>query len=352
MAKQQFTGAAGENHAAFNPLQEAVESKESGVNTPIEDVEVQEETEEQLERQRKIAPSTVRVSEVTETGWFDVDMSTLGFDGKLYPLDMQILYRAARSAEIRHWSNLDDKASLIVAANQITDMVSACCKVVSKSGENVYTYKDIYEHDKWKLLFLIHEITFPDDTDLTNPIKLTITSATCKHKFSLSMGPDNIHWKVVESTDDFPNGIHDFDKYIDPLNGMWSIGTKNLGVLNIKPQTIGVAEAFMSYMSTLQDAAALDAAQKTLLSAQWFALDWRHLNNKAVEKLCQKFNSYDAITELPFILDLLDVLNISAAETFKFVCPQCKEEGTAPFRFPNGIKQMFRRISNIKSQLL
>ena len=283
-----------------------------------------------------------KISETTQTGWFNVDMSQLGKQGLLYPNDLQLMYRAARTAEIRHWSNMDESASIIEASEHITDMISVCVKAVSKSGRNQYSYKDIYEHDKWKLLMLIHEVTFPENSELTNPIRLKITGA-CKHSYEMSLSSDNITFVEPDEK---------FDKYIDSEEGVYNVVTKTLGTVRFKPSTIGVAEVFKNYVSTLDREQILNA-KITLMVCQYLAIDWRNFkSNKDVEKLCQNFNGLNAFKEMPLMLDIYNKIKILPADIIKTTCPTCGMEGTAPFRFQQGIKQIFTPVSNLDEELL
>lgn len=343
--KRNEKGNIGTDQAAFNPLADHLDKMDAAIEETNSTTSEQEASQEAFQRMQQMAGiRTIATPEsaVTMTGWFDVDMSQLGHKGKLYPEDLKIIYRAARASEIRHWSNLDDTSSAAEAGQHIVDMLAVCCKCVSKSGEHQYSHKDIYEHDKWKLLMMIHDITFPENAELTNPITLEITSGTCKHKFKLDLHADNIH--CIE-----PDEL--LDKYIDSVNGGWIVKTRSLGDVALKPPTMGVGEAFAQYIATL-DLETMRNAKSVLLATQWFALDWRGLNNKKILQLCQDFNALEPMKTLPLMLDIMDKAKIMPAETIKFVCPVCKMEGEAPFRFPNGVKQIFRPISNIESELL
>lgn len=325
----------GENAGANNPLARSVQAIDdaTGVNSDI--IAATEAKQEAIQEQQ-------RQSEVTSSGWFNVDMTKLAAHGKLYPDDMQIMYRACRAGEIRHWSNLDDNANLLEAAQYLTDIISVCVKCVSKSGNYAYSHKDIYEHDKWYLIMLIHEVTFPENSELANPIKLEVSSGTCKHTFTLDLGSEHLHFIEPDEM---------MDKYIDSERGVYDVATKSYGSFVCKPPTIGVATAFTEYMKTLDKDTVLNA-KAIIVAAQWLAIDWRGLNNKKVEALCQQFQQMDAFKELQVKMGILKKCHISAADTIKFVCPHCHMEGEAPFRFPNGIKQIFQPVQNIESELL
>lgn len=332
----------------YNPLAAAVQQKEIAGGANMMPEQTPEAAQERMASRQL---GSVVPSQITDTGWYDVPMQELGYAGKLYPADLRMIYRAATVAEIRHWSTLDDAAQPMDAAQHITDMIAVCVRCISKSGSRTYSHKDIYEHDKWKLLILIHQLTFPENAELTNPIVFNITSGTCKHQFKLNLSPDNIHWDIPTNNGEHP-GIEAFDKYIDAEFGGWLINTKSFGSFRIKPPTMGNGKAFADYMLTL-DPEKMRSSHRLIMNAQWFAPDWRELTSNAkVEACCQAFNSMDPLNEMPLKLDILDSVRILPAETIKFTCPQCNTEGTAPFRFPKGIKQVFRRISNIESELL
>lgn len=337
-----------------NPFESAVNGMETGINTDTTDVAETDAAQDPavqaaitnaqkvLSQKRQDNDIRVKVSETTEPGWFNVDMTKLAAQGRLYPADMQLIYRAARTAEIRHWSNLDDSASNIDAADHLTDLISVCVRPVSKSGTRQYSYKDIYEHDKWYLIMLIHDITFPEGSEITNPIKLKITGA-CKHEYEMQMTAANITYIENDSR---------MDKYIDSENGMFRIQTKSYGEICMKPSTIGVSDAFRPYIATL-DQSQIQNARTNIFFSQWQVLDWRQLkNNKDVERVCQAYNAMDPFKELPLKLDIYEKCRILPSGVINTKCPVCGLEGTAPFRFPEGIKQIFRPISNLDSELL
>ena len=121
-----------------NPFESAVNDMETGINTDATDVAETDAVQDPavqaaianaqkvLSQKRQDNDIRAKVSETTEPGWFNVNMTKLAAQGRLYPADMQLIYRAARTAEIRHWSNLDDSASNIDAADHLTDLISVC----------------------------------------------------------------------------------------------------------------------------------------------------------------------------------------------------------------------------------
>ena len=326
----------GENAGRNNPLASVVEEAEAA--TKINDSAIDAATEVAQERIAERA----RQSEVTETSWFNVDMSKLAKQGRLYPSDLQIIYRACRSGEIRHWSNLDDNANPAEVATYLNDIVKVCVRCVSKSGMNHWSVDDIYEHDKWYLIMLIHGLTFPENSELTNPITLEISSGTCKHNFKLDLTADNMTWDEPDES---------MDKYIDSETGCYRVQTRSYGELILKPSTIGVGKVFAEYMRTL-DKDTLMNAKTYILAAQWLTPDWRGLNVKKAEQICQSFQAMDAFKELPLKLKILSKCMILASNNIKFTCPKCHMEGEAPFRFPEGIKQIFQPVQNLESELL
>lgn len=346
--KRNERGNIGTDQAHLNPLQEHLDKldaqvqEETSVDEAAAEKEASREAFKRMQRMAGVRMTATPESAVTMTGWFDVDMSQLGYGGRLYPQDLKIVYRAARAAEIRHWSNMDDSNLNAQVAQHLTDLIAVCCRCVSISGNNQYSYKDIYEHDKWKLIMMIHDLTFPENSEVTNPILLDVTSGVCKHHFKLNLSADNIHFVEPDSM---------LDKYIDSENGGYLVNTKSLGQIALKPSTIGVGEAMAQYMMKLD----IETQRNIIGIAPVVAMqlgDWRGLNDKLILQAFQEFNGIEPLKALPLLLDIADKATVKAAETIKFVCPHCKMEGEAPFRFPNGIKQIFRPISNIESELL
>ena len=78
--------------------------------------------------------------------------------GLFYPEDTEVLIRAARSEEIRHWSTLDE--SNLSALDDMLNYVLERCVTVKFPGGQHSSWRDLKEVDRFYVILAIHEYTF------------------------------------------------------------------------------------------------------------------------------------------------------------------------------------------------
>ena len=122
---------------------------------------------EQIPEQPNLGRSTSPMVESTIGGandshWKNVPLENLPSRGLFYPDDAEITIKAASVSEIRQWSTIDENDKLDVDDN-LNFIIEKCCRLKIKGGKSWLTWRDISELDRLALVFLIQELSFPDD---------------------------------------------------------------------------------------------------------------------------------------------------------------------------------------------
>ena len=77
------------------------------------------------------------VSNAPRHGFERLDKSIMPFGGKQYPSNIEFDVRAANTAEIRHWSSLDDTANPRILLDYFNDIIDKCVKVLNGSTTDI-----------------------------------------------------------------------------------------------------------------------------------------------------------------------------------------------------------------------
>lgn len=110
----------------------------------------------------KASTSPIVSSLANESGWKLVKLENLPSQGLMYPANMELLIRSAKTREIRHWSTIDEYDPIDVS-EKILFVTESCSRMHVKGESIVMNSNDILEIDKYQVLFKIHKITFPNN---------------------------------------------------------------------------------------------------------------------------------------------------------------------------------------------
>jgi len=203
----------------------AAREKQATVETP--DVEAMEEA---INREGlgsvnmdKFKPDTATAPDLA-LGWHEIPMSSLPSEGRFYPADTVLKIRAAKVAEIRHFSTIDEN-NILDVDSKLNAIVESCTMVSSKSTR--VSYKDICEEDRFILILQIRDLTFPEPE---NSLKVDYTSKTGK-KHEVEIKREYFDYFRVPA---------DVEKYYDAEARGYVIRTKSYGEIFMRPPSIGV----------------------------------------------------------------------------------------------------------------
>ena len=272
-------------------------------------------------------------------GFTRLDLNAFPSQGKFYRDDFEIHIRAAKVAEVRAFSTLDEN-NLREVDDGLNNLVVSCCKVMY--GNQRGSYKDILEEDRIYLILSIRELTFKTgEQTLMMPVsKKGCKSPSCKAQDSVELRTTNLQ---------FNNVVDSIEKYYDPVDRCYSVATKNYGVIKMAPPTIGVMRAVTEYIREREEKN-LGWDKSTLAILPYLQREWRGWNEKEIFAKITSFQGWDT-TKYTIVYRLAEDMKVGVKPEMAFPCKSCGEEVTVPLTFPGGIKALFV-IPDISAELL
>ena len=269
-----------------------------------------------------------QISLANQIGWQKIPIKDLPTQGLFYPEGTEILIRAAVSAEIRHWSTLNDD-DLSAMDDMLNYVIERCAKV--KFPQGVSSWRDIKEVDRFYILLAIRELTFIDGEN-----KLQVkTSETSK----------------IDVTKD----MIDYIKFDDRLMQYYDETLRNI-VMNFKNgkrmmisiPSVGVTNWLKNYINRKRQMN--EVIDEDFISyAPFVVTEWRGLNDDTYAKMVLDSHSWTA-PEISMLVKIKEIF----ADTIDPVVRYKDEEGgerTVPLSFQGGVKSIFV-ISDAFGQLV
>ena len=295
------------------------------------------DTSRQLKTTKADDPEIRRINEMA--GYTPLNLTDFPSKGKFYRDDLEIHIRAARVAEIRAFSTIDEN-NLKEVDDGLNNIVVSCCKVMY--GNQRGSYKDILEEDRIYLILSIRELTFKTgEQTLMMPIgKKKCKTPSCKAQDSVELRTGNLQFNNIKE---------EIEKYYDPADRCYSISTKSYGVIKMAPPTIGVMRAVTEYVRGREEKGQ-SWDKSTLAILPYLQREWRGWNEKDIFSTITSFQGWDA-TKYTIIYRLAEDMKVGVKPEMGFPCKSCGEEVTVPLTFPGGIKALFI-IPDISAELL
>ena len=310
----------------------AARERQTTVETP--DVEAMEEA---IDREGlgsvnmdKFKPDTAVAPDVA-LGWHEIPMSSLPSEGRFYPADTVLKIRAAKVAEIRHFSTIDENNILDVDA-KLNAIVESCTMVSSKSTR--VSYKDICEEDRFILILQIRDLTFPEPE---NSLKVDYTSKSGK-KHEVEIKREYFDYFRVPA---------DVEKYYDAEARGYVIRTKSYGEIFMRPPSIGVMQEITTYIRDRRDNGQ-EIDQSLIQIAPYVATDWRRFNQKRLFELEVEMNGWSNGQYL-LLYKLAEKVKVGIKPELLVTIED--EEASVPINFRDGIKSLFI-VQDLAGELL
>jgi hypothetical protein len=272
-------------------------------------------------------------------GYTALNLSQFPSKGKFYRDDFEIHIRAAKVAEIRSFSTVDEN-NLKEVDDGLNNIVLSCTKILY--GNQRGSYKDVLEEDRIYLILAIRELTFKTgEQTLMMPVgKKGCKQSNCKAQESVELRTENLQ---------FNNVIDTIEKYYDPADKCYTVATKSYGEIKMAPPTIGVMRAITDYIRDREEKN-LSWDKSTLAILPYLQREWRGWNEKDIFAKITSFQGWDA-TKYTIVYRLAEDMKVGVKPEMGFPCKSCGEEVTVPLTFPGGIKALFI-IPDISSELL
>lgn len=262
-------------------------------------------------------------------GWIDLDISELPSSGRFYNTDAKLKIRAAKVAEIRHFSTIDE-TNLIDADEKLTAIVNAC----TQTSGTKFGPKDILEEDRFYIILAIRDLTFPEPE-----MKLTV-----KHQLKDGSFKDI---EVKREYFDFFRVPGHLEKYYDEQKRSFVIQTKSFGNIEMRPPSIGVMTEVTKYIKDRQEKN-LNVDQSLIQILPYLVADWRSFNSKAIFDLEVDMSGWDH-RKYSLIYKLAEEMRVGIKP--EMVVPIGDDMEDVPINFRDGIKSLFI-VQDITGELL
>jgi hypothetical protein len=272
-------------------------------------------------------------------GYTRLDLNSFPSGGKFYRDDFEIHIRPAKVAEVRSFSTIDEN-NLREVDEGLNNLIISCSKTTY--GTQRGSYKDILEEDRIYLILSIRELTFKTgEHTLMMPVSTkACKSSMCKSQESVELRTNNLQFNTV---------VDKFEKYYDNADRCYSIATKNYGVIQMAPPTIGIMRAITDYIRDREENNK-NWDKSTLAILPYLQREWRGWTEKDIFAMITSFQGWDS-TKYTIVYRLAEDMKIGVKPEMVFPCKSCGEEVTVPLTFPGGIKALFL-IPDISTELL
>ena len=267
-----------------------------------------------------------------EIGWKPIPLENLPSSGIFYPKETQLAIRAASVAEIRHWSTLDEN-DLLGVDDMLNYIIEKCVrlKVPGKPG----TYKDVYEIDRFYLIFAVRDYTFKSGEN-----KMVVRVTT----------PEGLEENVEVTKEglDYFNPDERLMKYFDQADQSFDIQMKNGEHFRMYMPTLGTMSFIKAFIKQRQQSGT--SFDKTFIKyAPFLFKEWKTMNQQAYDKAVTESYSW-SLKKISVLDKLVEILTASVNPKIRYVS-EGGQEDTAPLNFQSGVKSIFL-ISNIFDELV
>tara|TARA_A100001388_G_C28772404_1_gene504777 strand:- start:1916 stop:2920 length:1005 start_codon:yes stop_codon:yes gene_type:complete len=264
-------------------------------------------------------------------GYHSLDMNTLFSKGKFYPQDTKISIRAAKVAEIRHFSTMMED-NLFDIEEKLNGIVKGCARIESPTKK--LSYKDLLEEDRIAVILAVRDLTFPEPEN-----KLMLKA---ENSYGVTEDVELATKNLAGTT--VPEEI---EKYYDAVARCYRVQTRSAGEILMRPPSIGVMEIVTKYIREQQEQKKKwDQAFIQILP--YVQLDWRGFNTKEVFNQEVAFQGWNE-KKYMIMYRLAEKMKIGAQAEMEVDVDG--EMVKLPLDFPGGIKSLFI-ISDLAGELL
>lgn len=300
----------------------------------VEVIPAQEESKMSTAEQAKVARTHGRTdlptAEITgikykdNLGYLEIPINQLPTQGMYYPEGTKIRIRAAKGAEIKHWSTMNDQdLSQLSQVDDILNFIIEKCVSVSIPNRRVPApWKDLKDVDRLYLLLAVREFTFIDgDNQLMIPIS------------------EGTELPVTKEMVDFMNVPDEIMRNYSPEEKCFVFKLKTGKEFRMYIPSLGVSQWIKNYA---QQKAAINEPFDLdfLMYAPMLIADYSMLSQRAYEQMVVESTTWN-VQEWSLLSYVKDTLAAAAAPMLKYTDPETGAEVTAPLNFRGGLKALF-----------
>lgn len=264
-------------------------------------------------------------------GWHELPVNSLPSRGRFYPTDISIKIRAAKVAEIRHFSTMDEN-NLLDIDDKLNSIVESCTQVSSKTTR--VSFKDLIEEDRFILIMSIRDLTFPEP------------EASLKVEHQTKDGKKH-EVEIRREYFQYFSISPEIEKYYDGNLRAFAIQTRSHGEIIMRPPTIGLMQEVTKYIKERREQG-LNIDQSLIQVAPYLGGDWRFFNQKRLFELEIEMNGWDP-KKYMLVYRLAEQMKVGLQPEMKVMLGDTEE--IIPINFRGGIKTLFI-VQDLSGELL
>jgi len=269
-------------------------------------------------------------------GWFPLYLDDMPSSGRFYHEGMTIHIRAARAAEIRHWSTLNERDMWDVD-DKLNHIMQNCTRI--QSDKKMLSWKDILEEDRIHVILAIRDLTFKEGE---NKLQITKQCPSCGTTNTIDIKNANFQRSALTP---------EIEKYYDEIEKQYAIQTKSYGTIKMKPPTIGVMQIVTKYIAKKQQEGGY-WDQSYIQLFPYLHPEWRGLKEDAIFNGEVDFQGWGE-KKYMLMYRICEKMKVGVQPEITTECTGCAEEVVAQVNFRDGVKAIFiPTISNISDELL
>jgi hypothetical protein len=266
--------------------------------------------------------------------WKNIPLENLPSRGLFYPDGAEITIKAATVTEVRQWSTIDEDDKLDVDDN-LNFIIEKCCRLKIKGGRTWLTWRDISEVDRLALIFLIQEITFPDDQN-----SLFVKFRCPGPCTDLERWKDDVKIKSHMLTFiDFPEEVM---QYYSPEYKCFEVVSDKLQeTFYVYMPTIGAVEKLRARITQAKaDGRKIDKA--FIKIAPYLIQDWQSFNQQAYYTMSTENFAWH-LNKFTFVTKAVTQLEDARLSMVSVECPKCGKPVSTPLFSKSGftVKDLF-----------
>lgn len=272
-------------------------------------------------------------SMAADVGYKKIVIDLLPTRGLFYPVGTEIVIRAAKVKEIRHWSTLDEDTDDFTVDDLLNFIMEECVKVQLPGNRG--HFKDLKELDRFYIILAVRELTFKDGE---NKLLAEIVDPTDGTKEKVEVTKDII--KIFEPTEKLM-------KFYNEEKRIFSFPVSKNKDFQMTIPSLGVT-SFLKEYGSLKNQKGEQIDRDFIKYAPFIIQEWRGVTEKEYEQ--ELLKSYDwSLTEISVVSDVYDLFKEAVNPVMKAVLSGGREV-TAPISFLGGLKAVFT-IPNILDKL-
>lgn len=266
-------------------------------------------------------------------GYIPLIISNLPSQGKFYRNDLQISIRAARVAEIRDFSTMDEN-NLFDVDEKLNNILATCVKVEFAGRRG--SYKDLLEEDRLFIILSVRELSFKTGE---NKLIMKANCRSCSHENEYELKTTTLQY--YDSSE--------LGKYYDDEMKAFTFSTKTEGSVVMCPPTIGVMRTITDFIKNKEGKK--EKWDKSFLQIlPYLHREWRGFDDKAIFQMNIEFNGWSE-KKFSIVYRLAEKMRIGVKQELNMLCTNCEAEVAVPVTFPGGVKSLFV-VSDIFTELL